>query len=139
MDLQEIQRNRVDILLKAKDNKELQQIEIELCKRDILYFFDNYLYTEKNKTFFDIDTSDIVPFIPFDFQKEYITEVWESIIEGNKPIEERKKDILTNVFVEKSRQMGISWLTCGIFIYGFVFHKHKYTAISRTAEEVDKS
>lgn len=54
------------------------------------------------------------------------------------PVVERDPSILTNVFVEKSRQMGISWLTCGIFLYGFLFHHHKYTIISRTADEVDK-
>lgn len=127
---------RVKLLAKAQNNPQLQALEIELCKRDILHFFRNYLYTEANKTMFSGEES-IIPFIPFPFQEEYVLEVWESIVEWNKPVSERNPEILTNIFVEKSRQMGISWITMWIFVYGFIFHKHKYTAISRTEEEVD--
>ena len=130
---------RLNLLEKTQNNPELQALEIDKCKNDILYFFENYLSTDKNKTLFSDDIADCVPFKPFPFQEEYIKEIWESITEGNKPIKERDKKVLTNVFIEKSRQMGISWLTAGIFLYGFIFHKHKYTIISRTAEEVDKN
>lgn len=109
-----------------------------MCKRDPIYFFNTYLYTDKNKTLFTDDSPDTLPFILFPFQEEYVTEVWKSITEGNKPVTERDPKELTNVFIEKSRQMGLSWLTCGIFLYGFIFHQHKYTIISRTADEVDK-
>lgn len=137
--MKEILAERVKILEKAIGSIELQELEKELCRRDILYFFKNYLYTDKNKTIFSEEDPDIIPFIPFPFQEEYITEVWESIIEWNKPIQDRKPWVFTNIFIEKSRQMWISWVTAGIFLYGFLFHKHKYTIISRTAEEVDKS
>lgn len=134
MQLQE----RVKLLAKAKNSTVLQGVEIEMCKRDPIYFFNTYLYTDKNKTLFTDDSPDTLPFILFPFQEEYVTEVWKSITEGNKPVTERDPKELTNVFIEKSRQMGLSWLTCGIFLYGFIFHQHKYTIISRTADEVDK-
>lgn len=130
---------RTELLKKCSSSPELQSIQTELCKRDIHYFFDNYLYTDKNKTIYWWDEMSMMPFIPYEFQREYINEVWESIVEGNKPVSERKPWVLTNVFVEKSRQMGISWITAWIFLYGFIFHRHKYTIISRTADEVDKS
>lgn len=133
MDIQK----RLLLLDKCKDNRDLQLIEIETCKRDPIYFFNTYLYTEKNKTFFNEWTPSEVPFILFEYQEEYINEVWESIIEWNKPVEQRKSWVLTNIFIEKSRQMGISWVTCWLFLYWFLFHKHKYTLISRTADEVD--
>lgn len=95
------------------------------------------MYTDKNKTLYSDDVPDVMPFIPYDFQREYITEVRDSIIESNKPAKDRKPWFLRNVFVEKSRQMGISWVTCYIFVYWFLFHKHKYTMISMTASEVD--
>ena len=134
MQLQE----RVELLAKAKENPKLQGIEIEMCKRNPIYFFNTYLYTDKNKTIFTDESPDVLPFILFPFQEEYVTEVWKSITEGNKPVKERDPNELTNVFIEKSRQMGLSWMTCWIFLYGFLFHKHKYTIISRTADEVDK-
>jgi hypothetical protein len=131
-------KQRVELLAKAKKEPKLQAIEIEMCKRDPIYFFNTYLNTDKNKTLFSDDTPDVLPFILFPFQEEYVTEVWRSITQANIPVEERDIDELTNVFVEKSRQMGLSWLTCGLFLYGFIFHHHKYTIISRTADEVDK-
>lgn len=138
-DYKAILLHRVKLLDKAKNNKLLQDVEIATCKQDILYFFKNYLYTNRNDTIFSSEEPDDLPFIPFDFQEEYIREVRESITEGNKPVHERKPWVLTNVFVEKSRQMGISWLTAAIFLYWFLFHKHKYTIISRTEDEVDKA
>ncbi len=128
---------RLLLLDACKDNRDLQLIEIEACKRDPKYFFNTYLYTEKNATFFSSDAPTEVPFILFPFQEEYVDEVWESIYEWSKPIQDRKPWVLTNVFIEKSRQMGISWVTAWIKIYGFIFHQHKYTLISRTEWEVD--
>lgn len=130
-------QERLLLLDKCKDNIDLQNIEIEMCKRSPIHFFNFYLMTDKNDTFFSSDTPQEVPFILFPFQEEYVLEVWESIIEWSKPVSERKSDVLTDVFIEKSRQMGISWVTCGIMLYGFLFYKHKYTLISRTADEVD--
>lgn len=131
-------KERVELLAKAKSNPKLQALEIEMCRRNPIYFFNSYLYTDKNKTIFTDESPDVLPFILFPFQEEYVTEIWKSIIEGNKPVAERDPNELTNVFIEKSRQMGLSWMTCGIFLYGFLFHQHKYTIISRTADEVDK-
>tara|TARA_R110000868_G_scaffold8894_4_gene45230 strand:+ start:747 stop:1088 length:342 start_codon:yes stop_codon:yes gene_type:complete len=113
MQLQE----RVKLLAKAKNSTVLQGVEIEMCKRDPIYFFNTYLYTDKNKTLFTDESPDTLPFILFPFQEEYVNEVWKSITEGNKPVTERDPKELTNVFIEKSRQMGLSWLTCGIFLY----------------------
>jgi len=72
---------RVTLLAKAKTSPELQAVEIESCRRDILYWFKNYAYTDKNKTIYDDTYPDILPFIPYPFQEEFITEVWESIVE----------------------------------------------------------
>lgn len=130
---------RVELLDRTSKDIELKKIEMARCHTDILYFFDNYLYTDKNKTIFADDWISVIPFIPFDFQRELITEVWESITEGNKPVQDRKPWVLTNVFIEKSRQMWVSWVIAAIFVYWFIFHKHKYSIISRTADEVDKS
>jgi len=128
---------RLLLLDKAKDNRDLQLIEIEACKRDPIYFFNTYLYTEKNATFYSEWTPAEVPFNLFPFQEEYVKELWESIYEWSKPIEDRKPWVLTNVFIEKSRQMGISWVTAWIMVYWFVFYQHKYTLISRAEAEVD--
>lgn len=103
MTTKEILISRANLLTKARDNKEIQQGIIALCKKDILYFFDERLYTYKNDNLFTGDEPTAMPFIPFDFQRELITEVRSSIMNGTLPSAERND--FTNVFVEKSRQM----------------------------------
>lgn len=134
--MEDIVRNRVSLLQKAKDNKQLQAIEYELCRKDILYFARNYLYTDKNTNLYPANYPNILPFIPYEFQEELLTEIRESIINGTLPIEDRTCH--TNVFIEKSRQMWVSWLIMAIFVYWFVFHNHKYHVISQKETDVDK-
>ncbi len=127
---------RTQLLIKAKNNVKLQSIEIEMCKRDILYFCREYVYTDKNSALFS-DEANIIPMIPFPFQEELIIEIWKSIIEWTKPVNERQD--FTNVFIEKSRQCGISWWMVAIFVYWFIFHNHKYLMISQKEDDVDKT
>jgi hypothetical protein len=134
--MEEIIRSRVQLLQQAKEKPELQSIEYELCRKDILYFFRNYLYTDKNTNLYPADYPAILPMIPYEFQEELVREVWESILNGALPLEERT--CFTNVFIEKSRQMGISWLIMAIFVYWFIFHNHKYHVISQKETDVDK-
>lgn len=141
IDYSSIIDERLKLLDKAKDDVNLQKIEMSLCsdpEDGILYRFDNYVYTDKNASLFDYEDPDILPFIPFEFQKEAIKEIRKSIRAGTLPIQERKK-YLTNVFIEKSRQMGLSWIIMGILVYGFTFHNHKYHCVSQSEKDVDKS
>jgi hypothetical protein len=34
--------------------------------------------------------------------------------------------------------MGFSWLIMAIFVYGFLFHNHKYLVLSQKQDDVDK-
>lgn len=43
---------RLQLLSKAKNNPKLQSVEIEMCRRNIFHWFDNYVYTDRNKTLF---------------------------------------------------------------------------------------
>lgn len=126
---------RAQILEKCKDEKQ-RTLTYELCRRDVCFFFDFMLFTDKNAGFFDEVASYEVPFELFPFQREFIVDLWDAILEGQKPISKREKP--TNVFVEKSRQMGLSWLISGVFLYGYLFHNHKYLVISQKEDDVDK-
>jgi len=77
--MEEELRKRLDLIVKAKDNPELQGIEIQTCKLDILYWFKNYAVTDKNNTLYGADMPDVLPFIPYEFQEEMILEIWDSI------------------------------------------------------------
>lgn len=113
--MEEVIRSRVEFLQKAANNADLQAVEIELCKRDIMHFFKNYTYTDKNTNLYSDEYPNILPFIPYPFQEELIQELRSSIRNGTLPINERTD--FTNVFIEKSRQMGVSWLVMGVFVY----------------------
>ena len=123
--LEEIQR-RIELLDRANKNPTLQAVEMASCYQDILYFFNNYTRTDRNSALYDKSLPDVIPFIPYEFQKECILEVWDSIVKWE------------SVFIEKSRQMWISWIIVAIFVYGFLFHNHKYLILSQKQDDVDK-
>ena len=97
--------DRAKVIEDCKTSPELQHAFFELCKKNILYWFRNFVYTDKNSTLYSKDLPNELPFLPYEFQEEMITEVWDSIITGNP------------VFIEKSRQMGASWVLIAIFVY----------------------
>lgn len=136
LDLNKELARRLNILSKAKDNPELQAIEKELCKRDPKYFFNTYVYTDKNSTLYWNEEPSKLPFVLYKYQEEFIDETWKSIIEWTKPVAERID--LTNVFIEKSRQLGLSWLVIALFVYGYIYYDHKYLVISQKESDVDK-
>jgi len=102
-DMKQEMIRRAKLLEEAKDFDDVKSFLYQKCKDDILFWFRNFTYTDKNDRMFNHDDPSVIPFIPFPFQEEAITEIWQSIMDGTRPINERKG--LTNVFIEKSRQM----------------------------------
>lgn len=118
-------KNRAKLLIEADKDPKFRACLIAKCKEDPKFFFNNFLYTVKNSTFFSPDMPEDIPFMLFDYQEDVVDEIHGCII-GRE-----------NVFVEKSRQMSLTWLVLGLFIHGFVFNNHRYCVISRTEDEVD--
>ena len=56
------------------------EIELSACKQDILYWFKNYSWTDKNDSLYPKEYPTVIPFMPYPFQEECIVEVWDSII-----------------------------------------------------------
>lgn len=129
---------RLHFLIKSRNNPQLQALEMDMCTNDILHWFKNHVYTDKNTNLYPSnEIPHVIPFIPYPFQEELITELWSSI--QNWAMSPSERTDLTNVFIEKSRQMGASWCVMGVFAYGYNFHNHKYHCISQKEEDVDKS
>ena len=59
----------------------------------------------------------------------------ESIQEASKPSADRT--FASDVFIEKSRQMGISWLVCLVFVYFYIFYDYRFLLISAKHDLVD--
>jgi len=68
--------------------------------RDYIYFFNNFLWTYDPRR-----QTKVIPFVLYPFQEDYLNTINECI--------EAQESLL----VEKSRDMGFSWLTLGFFLW----------------------
>lgn len=76
-------------LLVACEDAEFQATTIAKCKRDILFWFENFAFTDRNAGFFPSDMPPEVPFILFPYQKDFVSDVWDAIKEGSNTIDQR--------------------------------------------------
>jgi hypothetical protein len=119
-------QERAILLTKCKEDAKLRACVFEKCKEDPVYFIETFLFTAKNTVFFSEKVPNDVPFLLFDFQKDVLDEMIECITTGK------------NLFIEKSRQMGITWLIMAVFLWGFIFKGWRVHIISQKEEYVDK-
>lgn len=59
---------------------ELFAPELAKIMESPIYFFENYLYTDKNPLMFSDRIPNVVPFLLFDYQKDAIEEIWDCIV-----------------------------------------------------------
>ena len=87
--------------------RELEKKKCAFSIEGLLHWFDYWAYT------FDPRPSaatSINCFIPYEFQRDALTRLWSWIFEKHE-----------DGIVAKSRDMGISWLTCGFAVYCYLF------------------
>lgn len=105
---------------------ELQGIELAFCARDILHWFDYWAWTH-NPQLVDDGMLSQIPFDLFPRQKELILFLLDRI--------KLKEDGL----VEKSREMGASWIFAAMAVWFWLFRPgHKTTYTSYLDRYVDK-
>lgn len=94
----------------------------QMCKEDPFFYFDTFVTTYNPRL-----ASPSVPFILYDYQREAMAEMIDCL---------GREDFL----IEKSRDMGASWLCCGIFewVWHFSPAKTSFLLVSRKEELVDK-
>lgn len=112
--------------LPQNDAKELMKQEMLECYNDCVYFIENYLYTDKNPWFFSNKIQTIVPYLLFDFQVETVDKIILAIEKWDR------------VFIEKSRQLWLSWLICAIALWWWLFKDWKILFLSQKEDFVDK-
>jgi len=114
-------------LLKWADTPERQRILWTACKHDILFFINAFcwLYEPRSSRLVGT-TSNVIPFITYDYQDEAFTQMNESL--GIK-----------DIGVEKSRDLGATWMFLTLYFYHWMFHDFSsFGIMSRTADLVDK-
>jgi len=113
-----IWRNR---LIERFVDAENSALLYETCRRDIIFTFNAFFFT-----FDPRKENPHIPFITYPYQNEYILSVWDDIQNG--------RDSLT----EKSRDMGVTWMILGIFVYGWLWYGYQFKVGSRMQDMVDR-
>lgn len=104
----------------ARESLKVQVEEIEKCRRDIHYWIRMYVWQENPNL-----AESIGPFVPWGFQTKAIDEILEA--------GESREDLL----VEKSRDMGATWIFLLVDDWLARFHKKRLLAISKSSDAVD--
>lgn len=119
-------RLRRHVLKAARQNKRVQRALWEACRLD-LFFFINVFVWQYNPQHVG---NEIGPFITWECQERACLEIIAAIEQGGR----------VDVVIEKSREMGASWLCLLIMLWLFLFHPwKKFLLISRSADAVDKA
>lgn len=120
--------DRAKRLLKTKNSPLLQQVEYERCRRDPVYWINNYVYTYNPRR--DPLTKQIKGTIPFNlypFQEEFIRSLHKSIL--------NREDVV----IDKSRDMGITWCISVYFVHQWLFTPESaFIVASRVEDLADK-
>ena len=118
---------RKDHLFDLLKSTEKQQEEIRKCREDIMYWFENYAWIvdPRNTLLYAF------PFELFEFQKESVQ--W---------IDDLIYTLRSDGLIDKSRDMGVTWLIVCMFVYYWLFPREgtKFEALitSYRSDEVDK-
>lgn len=120
MDIKQNLIERDKLLVLCQGDVEEQAKVIALCKKDILFVFKYFLWTYDPR-----GVSKHLPFIPWDYQEKFILELNEDIVAG------------VSQLTEKSRDMGVTWMVLGVFLYRWLFHNDNLLVGSRKEELVD--
>ncbi|MDR2415619.1 MAG: hypothetical protein LBD75_03265 [Candidatus Peribacteria bacterium] len=114
---------RKKLFEKAETDIDLQLALWEKCSREPCYFINFFLWTYNPKP---LDGVYNLLFILYPFQEEFVQKLVSAIEAGEE------------LWIEKSREMGFSWLMCAIGLRGFLFRKWSGLMGSYKQDYVDK-
>jgi len=116
----DIVRERVTIHNKTLEEWKYKDIANHLSKEDCVWFINHFLYTYDPRK-----DNPHRPFVLYPFQEEVVHKLIHNIESG--------EDLL----VEKSRDMGITWVTLAVGLWGWLYKGWDGRVGSRTEQYVD--
>ena len=123
-------RFRLDILKRAEGDRLFQRGIWEICRQDIYFYIDTFV-----NQYNPMKGEGAGPFILWDFQESAVKRILESIeCHCNEATRVHGHDLL----IEKSREMGASWLC--LIVMEWLWHFRpwkKFLCISRSEEAVE--
>lgn len=117
------QKYRAELVRRALNNPTLQRQIFETCKTDFLFYVNCFVWQFNPKKKAD---GEVGPFITWDFQEEAAMEMLRCI------------EVDEDVLIEKSREMGASWLC--LLVIEWLWHFYpwkKFLCISRNEAAVE--
>lgn len=113
-------------LRELENNPAARAVELELCRRSVQYWFDNWTWTYDPRSA-SLGGAALVPFILNDRQREFVA--W---------LEDRER-FQEDGGCEKSRDTGFTWMCSGFAVHRWRFRSGYKTKFgSRKVEYVDK-
>lgn len=114
-------------LLKWADTVERQRVLYTACKEDILFFINAFCWLyEPRSSRLRGTTSNVIPFLTYGYQdRDFI--IMNDALGVN------------DIGIEKSRDLGATWMFLTLLFYQWMFHDFSsFGIMSRTADLVDK-
>lgn len=111
---------RYDINKNCYDDLEMQSVAFEQCQKTPIAFFKYWLWTYNPR----VRPPDRA-FIPYDYQEVEILSYNQEIVTGEESL------------TEKSRDMGVTWMILGLYVYRWLFFDENYLCGSRKEDLVD--
>ena len=95
--------------MEEDEDGKFKKLLISMCRDNIVFFFVNFVYTDRSRHI-PAKFGNAIPFLPFQYQEDFLLDAWDCIENGQKPVESRAiydngVIVPTNMFSEKSRQM----------------------------------
>lgn len=113
---------RLKLYQAAQENPDLQALLLAWCQRDVRFWFRHFCWTFDPRL-----EQPHLPFVPYPFQEAALVDLVSAIENG--------EDLL----IEKSRDMGLSWLVLLAFQYCWLFRDGaNFHLGSRKQEAVDR-
>lgn len=116
---------RCRVLEAAANDPFLQSLLWDLCKNDIIFWLNVFVATYDPRTVAGRIIG-AVPFNTYPYQDEGLPEILRAIVDGR------------DLVIEKSRDMGASWMCIVIMTWLFLFHRNtSFLMVSRKEDLVD--
>jgi len=100
-----------------------REVSKQLCKDSFKYFANNFIWIQNPRAEDPRDKD--IPFLLWNFQEHAASEIIKAVEEGY------------DIPIEKSRDMGMSWLLIAILVWGWHFREWECLVGSQKAENVD--
>ena len=118
---------RQSLFDQCRGNPKAQEAVWRACQQDILFWISAFV-VQYNPNAIGAASLEVGPWINWDFQDEAVRKILFSV--------KHRRDLL----IEKSREMGASWLCILIMVWFFIFHPRKaFLVISRDEDSVDNA